>query len=434
MGEGVNEATLVRWLKQAGDMISKDEPLLEVSTDKVDTEIPAPTQGRLVEIKAQEGDTILVDQVIAILEEGNGATATISTPSKPKKPQNPKAENNKVHNIADNPEMSKPTGMMKSALSGSDVKSSPLVRKIAQENHIDLNQVEGTGLNGRITKKDILLYLEQDLRDETPVKTKAPQPNTSGQSIVPVETKHLNLETIEGKECLEGVVVDRQKMTRMRQLIAEHMVESVRTSPHVTTTFEVDLHKVVKIRETNKDEFFEKEDFKLTYTPFFIHATVQAIKEFPEVNSSVDGFDILYKKDINVGCAVAIDNGLIVPVIKNAGELSLLGIARRLNDLVTRARNKQLTPEDVRGGTFTITNPGGFGSITSNPIINQPQVAIMGIGAIVKRPAVVDDMIGIRPQMMISLTFDHRVVDGEGGAKFLAHIKNTLENYSDLPF
>ena len=433
MGEGVNEATLVRWLKQAGDMISKDEPLLEVSTDKVDTEIPAPTQGRLVEIKAQEGDTILVDQVIAILEEGNGATATISTPSKPKEPQNPKVEN-KVHNIADNPEMSKPTGMMKSALSGSDVKSSPLVRKIAQENHVDLNQVEGTGLNGRITKKDILLYLEQDLRDETPVKTKAQQPKTSGQSIVPVETKHLNLETIEGKECLEGVVVDRQKMTRMRQLIAEHMIESVRTSPHVTTTFEVDLHKVVKIRETHKDEFFEKEDFKLTYTPFFIHATVQAIKDFPEVNSSVDGFDILYKKDINVGCAVAIDNGLIVPVIKNAGELSLLGIARRLNDLVTRARNKQLTPEDVRGGTFTITNPGGFGSITSNPIINQPQVAIMGIGAIVKRPAVVDDMIGIRPQMMISLTFDHRVVDGEGGAKFLAHIKNTLENYSDLPF
>ena len=219
----------------------------------------------------------------------------------------------------------------------------------------------------------------------------------------------------------------------MRRLIADHMVESVRTSPHVTTVFEMDMHKVVRMREQYKDQFFKEEGFKLTFTPFLIHAAVEAIKQFPLVNSSLDGYDLLMKKDINIGCAVALDGGLIVPVIKKAGELSLLGIARRLNDLVVRARSKKLKPDDVQGGTFTVTNPGGYGSITSNPIINQPQVAILGIGTIVKRPVVIDDMIGVRPQMMASLTFDHRVIDGEVGAKYLAAMKECLENYSVPP-
>ncbi|RZA19900.1 MAG: 2-oxo acid dehydrogenase subunit E2, partial [Proteobacteria bacterium] len=232
---------------------------------------------------------------------------------------------------------------------------------------------------------------------------------------------------------LEGVAVRREPMTRMRQLIADHMVESVRVSPHVTTVFEIDLHKVWDIREKYKDSFHKTEGFKLTLTHFFIHAAVQAIKKHPIVNTSVDGYDVLWKKDINMGCAVAIDNGLIVPVIKNAGDLNLLGIARRLNDLIVRARTKKLKAEDIQGGTFTVTNPGGWGSITSNPIINQPQVAILGIGAAIKRPVVVKDMIAIRPMMLMSLTFDHRVIDGEGGAKYLATLKEIIENYSDLP-
>jgi 2-oxoglutarate dehydrogenase E2 component (dihydrolipoamide succinyltransferase) len=238
---------------------------------------------------------------------------------------------------------------------------------------------------------------------------------------------------VDGIEMMEGNPVRREKMTKMRRLIAEHMVESVRVSPHVTTVFEVDLHNVYEIREKHRAPFEAREGFKLTYTPFFIHAAVQAIKQHPIINVSLDGDDILWKQDINVGCAVALGNGLIVPVIKKAQDLNLTGVAHRLNDLVSRARSKKLMPEDVQGGTFSITNPGGFGSLTSNPIINQPQVAILGIGAVVKRPVVINDAITIRPMMMISLTFDHRVVDGEGGASYLATLKKILENYSEEP-
>jgi 2-oxoglutarate dehydrogenase E2 component (dihydrolipoamide succinyltransferase) len=223
-------------------------------------------------------------------------------------------------------------------------------------------------------------------------------------------------------------------MTRMRSLIADHMVESVRTSPHVTTVFEIDFAKVVDLREKHKAAFEQRESFKLTFTPFFIHAAAEAIRAHPIINVSVDGDEILYKKDINIGCAVALDHGLIVPVIKKASELNLIGIARRLNDLVSRARTKKLLPEDVQGGTFSITNPGGYGSLTSNPIINQPQVAILGIGSITKRPVILPgDLIGIRPMVLVSLTFDHRVIDGEQGAKFLVTLKEILENYSFAP-
>ena len=324
--------------------------------------------------------------------------------------------------------------------SSTDVKSSPLVRKIAQEHGIDLAQVTGTGLHGRITKKDVLAFVESGTAVPPSVSTPAPVPSApAAEQInpsVPAPIIHPRLSTTtddEGKEYLEGVLVNREPMTRMRKLIADHMVESVRTSPHVTTVFEIDMHKVVKMREAYKDRFFKEEGFKLTFTPFLLHAAVHAIKQFPIVNSSLDGYDLLTKKDINLGCAVALDGGLIVPVIKQAGDLNLLGIARRLNDLVVRARSKKLKPDDVQGGTFSVTNPGGYGSLTSNPIINQPQVAILGIGTIVKRPVVVDDMIGIRPQMMASLTFDHRVIDGEIGAKFLAAMKDALENYDTPP-
>ena len=433
MGEGVNEATVSSWLVQVGGKVSKDSPLLEVSTDKVDTEIPAPADGFLLKTLVHDGDTVEVNQVLAVIadsmdESAENASSGSSAPKAAKQESAPAATQ-------------KPAAAPVSKQSH-DVKSSPLVRKIAAEKGIDLSQVHGTGLHGRITKKDVLSYVEQSASSAAPqpVATTSPSAPAAApaakQATQSHGVTHPNLPTVtnaDGIETLEGVTVRRQPLSRMRKLIADHMVESVRTSPHVTTVFEMDMHKVVKMREAYKDRFFKEEGFKLTFTPFLIHAAVEAIKQFPIVNSSLDGYDLLMKKDINIGCAVALDGGLIVPVIKQAGELSLLGIARRLNDLVVRARSKNLKPDDVQGGTFTVTNPGGYGSITSNPIINQPQVAILGIGTIVKRPVVVDDMIAIRPQMMASLTFDHRVIDGEVGAKYLAAMKNCLENYSTPP-
>jgi 2-oxoglutarate dehydrogenase E2 component (dihydrolipoamide succinyltransferase) len=233
------------------------------------------------------------------------------------------------------------------------------------------------------------------------------------------------------RETLDGVPVRRERMSKMRALIAEHMVRSVRTSPHVTTVFEIDMHRVSQIRTKAQAAFTAREGFGLTYTPFFVYAAVQALKRYPIVNVSVDGDDILWKDQINIGVAVAIEQGLIVPVIRDAGTLNVLGISRRINDLATRARTKKLLPEDVQGGTFSITNPGMFGSIVSTPIINQPQVAILSVGAIVKRPVVINDLIGVRPLVQVGLTFDHRVVDGEGGARFLAHLKETLENFDE---
>ena len=286
---------------------------------------------------------------------------------------------------------------------------------MAQEHGIDLGKVRGTGLFGRITKRDLVAYTENSNSSEN-------IPSVPISSSLSVKTDKA------GEEFLEGVRVYREPLSRMRRLIADHMVESVRTSPHVTTVFEIDMHKVSCLRNKEKSQFLRDEGFKLTYTPFLIKAAVDAIRQYPIVNSSLDGYDLLMKKDINIGCAVALDGGLIVPVIKGAGDLSVAGIARKLDDLVARARAKKLKPDEVQGGTFSITNPGGFGSLTSNPIINQPQVAILGIGSIVKRPVVIDDMIAIRPQMLASLTFDHRVIDGEVGAKFLASFRDSLEN------
>ncbi|HET9237386.1 MAG TPA: dihydrolipoamide acetyltransferase family protein [Oligoflexus sp.] len=425
MGEGVHEATLTNWLIKEGEAVTKDSPLLEVSTDKVDTEIPAPASGILVKVLVPVGSVVKVDQALAIISSEAGATVSTELPAAPSSSASatpPIPRDKQPVNTAEADDQH----------DDSPLRSSPLVRKMAQERGIDLNQVRGSGMHGRITKKDLLDF-EQDTpqvlgKPVTVAQAPAPAP-------LPMATPHtqLKLSSVDGQELLEGVPVRREPMTRMRQLIADHMVESVRVSPHVTTVFEMDLHQIVKLREKHGAEFQKREGFKLTFTPFFIHAAVQAIKKHPIVNTSVDGYDILWKKDINIGCAVALDNGLIVPVIKQAGDLSLAGVARRLNDLVMRARNKKLKPDDVQGGTFSITNPGGWGSITSNPIINQPQVAMLGIGAIVKRPVVIDDMIAIRPMMMVSLTFDHRVIDGEGGSKYLATFKEIIENYREVP-
>lgn len=419
MGEGVAEANLVNWLKKVGETVNAGEPLLLVSTDKVDTEIPAPATGVLTSLNATEGQVVKVNDVLAII--GGNGESTAKAPAKNTAGPETKAAPQPAK-VAASHNLNTPDG--------GKVRSSPLVRKMAKEHDIALTSIAGSGLNGRITKRDLETAL-----------TRGPQVATSQTSAVALtkvpqvsETGHrLKTTVANGQEFLDGVPVERKTMSRMRQLIADHMVDSVRTSPHVTTVFEIDLHKVVQIREAHKKSFAAREGFGLTYTPFLIEASVSAIKQHPIVNVSVDGYDVLYKNDINVGCAVALENGLIVPVIKKAGELNLLGIARRLNDLVTRARSKKLLPDEVQGGTFSITNPGGFGSIVSNPIINQPQVAILSIGAIVKRPVVVDDMIAIRPMCMIGLTFDHRVIDGEGGAKYLATLKNILENYTATP-
>ena len=407
MGEGITEATLVKWLKQPGDVLRQNEPLLEVSTDKVDTEIPAPAAGTLLQVFAKDGDVVAVNQVIAYI--GNPAAASaVKSPSKAAAPAS-------VHAAA--PQSATPTvAHSQAATEVAPRRSSPLVRKIAKAEQVDLAQVTGTGLLGRITKRDLEAH-----------QFKAPLSAATTPAVATSGT--LKTTTLGGKETLEGVVVRREKMTRMRALIAEHMVRSVRTSPHVTTVFEIDMHRVVTWRDKSKAAFASREGFNLTFTPFFVYAAIQAIKRFPIVNCSVDGDDILWKDQINIGVAVAIDNGLIVPVIRDAGELSVLGVARRLQDLAQRARSKKLLPEDVQGGTFSVTNPGMFGSIVSTPIISQPQVAILSIGAIIKRPVVIDDLIGIRPLVQIGLTFDHRVVDGEGGARYLAFLKSTLEEF-----
>ncbi len=460
MGEGVHEATLVKWLKKAGDKVAHNEPLLEVSTDKVDTEIPAPRPGYVTSLRVKEGAVVKVDQVLAIISDSQDATDARAFESQAKESQAKESQAKPVAPIPDQPPKGDPS-IAKAKLSpvqheqkttpkpvvqiranDGRVKSSPLVRKIAREQGLNLAEITGTGMAGRITRRDLEEHLKSLTLSAMTIKAPGSDrrtdlgpielglPKSSSESV---KSHRLNTTVVQGKEYLDGVLVERQKMSRMRSLIADHMVESVRVSPHVTTVFEVDLNKVVKIRERYKAEFQNKEGFNLTYTHFLVHAAVAALGKHPLLNTSIDGDEILFKKDLNIGCAVAIEGGLIVPVLKNAGELSLLGVARGLNDLVVRANSKKLKPDEVKGGTFSITNPGGFGCITSNPIINQPQVAILGIGAIVKRPVVIDDAIAIRPMMMISLTFDHRVVDGEGGARYLADLKKILETYEELP-
>ncbi len=449
MGEGINEATLVKWLKKPGDKVSKSEPLLEVSTDKVDTEIPAPADGVLAATLAKEGEVVQINTVIGHIIghiTSDGSVPVAASSSAPAKTAAAAASTSSAASKAPakNPAPQRPNPVVVNRASmasgttpvvpASDVRSSPLVRKMARDLNINLGFVPGSGLHGRITKADLDAFVANGGHQQQA------QAGGAGQVVYvqqPMDalakSSRVQTSIVDGVEMMEGNPVRREKMTKMRRLIAEHMVESVRVSPHVTTVFEVDLHNVYEIREKHRAAFEKREGFKLTYTPFFIHAAVQAIKQHPIINVSLDGDDILWKQDINVGCAVALGNGLIVPVIKKAQDLNLTGVAHRLNDLVSRARSKKLMPEDVQGGTFSITNPGGFGSLTSNPIINQPQVAILGIGAVVKRPVVIKDAITIRPMMMISLTFDHRVIDGEGGASYLATLKKILEHYHEEP-
>lgn len=452
MGEGIFEATLVKWLKKPGDKIEKGEPLLEVSTDKVDTEIPAIAGGYVIALYAQASDVVLVDQIIAHI--GASPDEKVAAPAKNSPSKSPSKSPSPNPQVASRAAQS--SGSVKSpgvghgspsSLHGTGaaqqsaivplelagtVRSSPLVRRMASEMGIDLRLVEGTGQFSRITKQDLQQFLSGG---GSRIPRIEPAGASSESLVAQADMAPFRVKTREsdGVETLEGVGVRREPMTKMRKLIADHMVQSIRTSAHVTTTIEIDLERIVQLRKEKNNAFAERHGFKLTFTPFFLHAAIQAIKKDMIFNCSVDGYDILWKDEINLGCAVAIDEGLIVPVIKKAQDLSLTEIAARLNDLALRARSKSLKPDEVKGGTFSVTNPGMFGCLVSTPIINQPQVAIMSVGGIIRRPVVVEnDQIAIRSIASLGITFDHRVIDGQGGARFLSNIKNALESPTDL--
>ncbi|HYV17620.1 MAG TPA: dihydrolipoamide acetyltransferase family protein [Verrucomicrobiae bacterium] len=445
MGESIAEGTLTKWLKKPGEKVSRDEPIFEISTDKVDAEIPSPSAGVLAEVKVQEGQTVPINTVVALIETDGSATATASqapaapakessapaAPAKapaaqadgapsPKAPPASRPQAQPAPASSGKPEFPKAAAMAAAGASEEEirrVRSSPVVRKIAEEQNVDISRLQGTGSGGRVTKKDILSAIDSGGASAGAASggaaggatQRAPGPVTHMPAYAP------------------GERVEIVPMTNMRKKIAEHMILSQETSAHVTQVTEVDMQATMKLRAKHKAAFEERNGAPLTVTAFMVRAAVEALKAFPVVNSSIDGDNIVYKKDLNIGIAVALDWGLIVPVIRNAGDLSLSGIAKAVRDLADRARSKKLSPDEVQGGTFTITNPGGFGSLFGTPIINQPQVAIMGVGSIDKRPVVVDDAIAIHYVCYMTLSFDHRLIDGAVGAQFMSHVKETLQ-------
>jgi 2-oxoglutarate dehydrogenase E2 component (dihydrolipoamide succinyltransferase) len=425
MGESVAEGTITKWLRKVGEHVGRDEPLFEITTDKVDAEIPSPAAGILSQILVKENETVPVNSVVAVID-GEGAGVAV-----------PVAEAKEEVVVAPAPVAApQPTpgalegvpmaaGGLPAPTAPAGVRSSPLVRRIAHDYQVDLTQVQGTGLGGRISKKDILAYVEQRQAAAAGRAAAATAPSTPPPTAPPAQVQPAPAPaTFTGPTQVVA-------MTPMRRQIAEHMVTSKRTSAHVYSVFEVEMTRVAEARERQREEFERRNGFKLTYTPFLVRAAVEAIKQIPVINSSVDGTNIVYKRDINVGIAVALETGLIVPVIKRADEKNFLGIARAVQDLAERARTKRLSVEDVQGGTFTITNPGSFGGLFGLPIINQPQVAILCVGTVEKRPVVRDDAIAIRAMAYLSLSYDHRVIDGAVGEKFLGHIKQILENWEE---
>lgn len=431
MGEGVHEATLIQWLKKVGEKVEKDEPLLEIATDKVDTEVVAPASGYLIATFAKEGETIQVQQTLGqiskdakakVLQVDSGTSKQIasekSSSKQPKRSSKAPASGTRTFSA-------QKTSLQHSTFAG-PLRSSPLVRKLAEEYGVSLAEVRGTGLHSRITKEDLYHFLE--------TRQTSSSPSSAEDLSFENSLFRQNTEKKDGKEFLEGVEVERVKMDRIRKLTAEHMLRSVRISPHVTTTFEMDFTNAIAAKKKHEVEFQKKYKSKLSYTAFFIHSTVAALKEHPMLNASVDGDEILMKKQINIACAVATEHGLIVPVLKGMNEKSLFETAISLNEIVKNAREKKLKPSDVQGGTFSITNPGIYGSLHSQPIINQPQVAILSVGAIVERPMVVEGKVAIRSMVQVGVTFDHRIIDGEGGAKFLKSIKNNIEQPLISPF
>jgi len=452
MGESIFEGTITKWLKKPGDKIERDEPLFEISTDKVDAEIPSPSAGVLKEIKVNEGQTVPIQTVVAVIDaDGAGASAgapasaPAPTPAKTEAPAQTSAppRTEAPAKPAPSPAPSAPRAAAPSATpappqrpNGQKIRSSPLVRRIARENNVDLAQIPGTGAGGRISKHDIRAAIEGggasrsasgvSAAGAAPARTaSAPPPAGGGAAASAV------LETAVPREKMYFGQYEVQPMSVMRQRIAEHMVLSKRVSPHVYSVDEVNVSGIAAVRSKLKDKFEQSSGTKLTFMPFFVRAAVEGLRAFPTVNSSIDGTNIVLHKECNIGIAVALDWGLIVPVIKNAEEKNFLGIARALNDLAERARAKKLKPEEVAESTFSITNPGVFGGLFGLPVINQPNVAILGLGTIEKRPVVVDDAIAIRSMVYLTLSYDHRVVDGAVAHQFMGKVKHTLENWTE---
>jgi pyruvate dehydrogenase E2 component (dihydrolipoamide acetyltransferase) len=436
MGESIVEGTITKWLKKPGDKIQRDEPLFEISTDKVDAEIPAPASGVLSEIKVSEGTTVQVNTVVGtIASDGEGA-AKPTAEKKAAPPAAPAPEPSHPSKIAKGgaPSVEDPPPAVTAPRHEEDehARSSPLVRKIARENNVDLRQVEGTGLGGRITKQDIQAFIDNGgASAQAPTSSSAsyqtPAPSRQPASETPAPIAPLSPAEIPG---------DLVPMSRMRQLIAKHMIESRRTSAHVHAMFEVDLTRIVNIRNKNKAAFEQRNGARLTFMPFFVRAAIIGLQQFPIVNASSEGDNIRYHRHVNVGIAVALDWGLIVPVLKNADELNFLGLQRGITDLGERARGKKLKPEEVEGSTFTVTNPGQFGAVFGLPIINQPNSAIIGVGGITKMPLVVtdkdgNDSIAIRSVVHLTLGYDHRLIDGAVADQFMAFVKKTLEGWSE---
>jgi len=433
MGESVAEGTITKWLRKVGEPVGRDEPLFEISTDKVDAEIPSPAAGILSQILVKENETVAVNTVVAVIDGGGAAVAA------------PPAEAAEAPGPPTAPAFAPPStpaaaasdataaGGPSAPTAPAEVRSSPLVRRIARDYQVDLTQVRGTGSGGRISKQDILAYVERRQAAAEGRAAAGPPSGPVPSVPLPAAPPPSLPPTVQPAPTPSAFAGPTQvvQMTPMRRQIAEHMVASKRTSAHVYTLFEVEMTKVVEARERQRDEFERRNGFKLTYTPFFVRAAVEAIRDIPVINSSVEGTSIIYKRDVNVGIAVALETGLIVPVIKRADEKNFLGVARAVQDLAERARTKHLSVEDVQGGTFTITNPGSFGGLFGLPIINQPQVAILGVGAIEKRPVVRDDAIAIRAMAYLSLSYDHRVIDGAVAEKFLGRIKQILENWDE---
>ena len=431
MGESIVEGTLTKWLKKPGEHVERDEPLFEISTDKVDTEIPSPAAGTLSEVLVDEGKTVGIHTIVARIEEGgNGAAPPASVQAKaapplqrtapppppPAQEAAPAPPVPAVPRVADVPlaPAPEPGGPL-----------SPLVRRMAREHNIDLNRVRGTGAGGRITKQDVEAYLAQAAAAPAAppaAVTQAPPPTTAVRPAPPPLPPLAP--AVQAKARIEP-------MSTMRMKIAEHMVLSVRTSPHVTTVHRVDMTKVAKMRERYKADVQARYGFSLTYLPFVTRAAVVALRQYPLLNASLDGNNIIYHNEINIGIAVALENGLIVPVIRGADEKNVLGLQHSIVDLSTRARSRPLKPEEVQGGTFSITNFGSFGSVMGTPIINQPQVAILGVGTVDKTPVVIDDAIGIRSLSYLSCTFDHRLIDGALADQFMTRLKQVLEDWSE---
>jgi len=437
MGESIAEGTVSRWLKQVGEAVKRDEPILEISTDKVDAEIPAPASGVLVEIKVTEGTTVEVQTVIAVIEtEADAAAAAAPAPSAAPAPAAAAAPAASAAPAPDAAPAAPPTPPTSLPRKGEEsvedrlrARSTPLVRKIAAEHDVDLRQVSGTGHAGRVTKKDLLSYIESGkpvsaapAAPAAPPAAAAPGPAGKGGEI-----SHPLVEAWPGDRV--------EPMSKIRRLTADHMIMSRRTSAHVTSFFEIDFTHIGRLRAQKKAEY-QSRGANLTYLGFIVKVVADNLRRHPVVNASVSGDTIIYRQPINVGIAVALDWGLIVPVLKNADELSLFGIARQVADLAERARTKRLSPDEVQRGTFTITNPGVFGSYVGIPIINQPQVAILGVGTIEKRPRVLtledgQDVIAIRTMGMLSLSYDHRIVDGADADRFMADVKRELEQYPE---